>query len=43
VLVGRPELDREDGLLPLLGDHLAELYGMARPCGDGWRSVAVVC
>src|SRR5207344_2299899 len=31
---GRPELDREDGLLPLLGDHLAELF-LNAACSSG--------
>jgi len=44
VLVGGEDLDCRAGMaLRLLGDDLLELYGMARPSGDGSRSVAGAC
>lgn len=44
VLVGGEGFDRRAGMaLRLLGDGLREFYGMARPSGNGSRSVAEAC
>ncbi len=44
VLVGGEGLDHRAGIaLRFLGDGFGELYGMARPSGDGSHSVAGAC